>query len=254
MFLRRAEQGKEQDDMAFLRSDSDDEGPPLARPGSSSNRQHGGELVSEGSMSSHPSRSRFFDAPSSGMPGGPPPPPPPPPPQQQQPGTPSGDPSVVGRKLTFDQFKMAAAGAASGGGMPHHPQHGPPPPHMGGGGGGQRPGGYGGPPHMEPPGMPQGPPPPGTGGQVLTMAELENKMGGGPGPSRLPPGMPPPGMPPPPGMGFPPPPAGVCRACGLQRAAGMHICQPSLTPAVRPLLLLHSIPARWPTGWPSRRP
>jgi len=207
-------QNKDEDDLAFLRSDSDDEGPQQqqqqqqggpARTGSgASNKQDG--MGPDGMGASHPPRSRFFDVQSGPM--QPPPPqqqqqqhPPPPPPQhQQQPGTPSGDPSVVGRKLTFAQFKQAAAA----GGMSHGPPHpgGPPPP----------------PPSAapeQPPGMygmPPGGPPgggAGAGGKVLTMAELEGKMV-----NRPPPGMPPPGMPPPPGMGFPPPPAGAAGTGG----------------------------------------
>jgi hypothetical protein len=180
---------------------------------------------------SHPSRSRFFDVPMQG-----PPPhqqqhPPPPPPQQGQPGTPSGDPSVVGRKLTFAQFKQAAAaGGMAQGGPPHQPPQGPggptPPHHHGPGMPPPPPPGAG--PPDGPPGMPPHPggPPGGNQGKVLTMAELENKMTV----SRPPPGMPPPGMPPPPGMGFPPPPAGERCECGVcpglsaaQQSPGMVI-------------------------------
>lgn len=134
--------------MAFLRSDSDDEAPqrqqppppppPLSRGGSGpGSRQGSFSLEQHG----HPARSRFFDVPAGGDGG--------------QPGTPSSgnaDPSVVGRKLTFDQFKAAAAG-----GQP--PQH------------------HGGPGEHH------------HAGRVMTAAELEHRTmagaagpgGGGPG-------------------------------------------------------------------------
>ncbi|WIA30482.1 hypothetical protein OEZ86_000566 [Tetradesmus obliquus] len=226
-----AKKGQEEDDMAFLRSDSDDE-QQQQQPRASS-RQGSLHLDQQASLpgGSHPSRSRFFDVPSAdGQP------PPPPPPRQQsgpQPGTPSGGsdgPSVLGRKLTFDQFKAAAAGGnVSSPAAPH------PPPEQ----------------QQQQQQQQQGQVP----GKALTMAELEHQMSGGPPapPAAQPP--PPPGMPgskvdteaskklmaflkkpaaaapgqqqqqhaapqaPPPGMGFgPPPPQPVAAAA----AAGLR--------------------------------
>jgi hypothetical protein len=148
--------------MAFLRSDSDDE-QQQKQPAHS--RQASLHLDQQGSLpgGSHPSRSRFFDVPSADSQ------PPPPPPQQQQqhqqPGTPSAgaDGSVLGRKLTFDQFKAAAAGGSV------NPA--PPPP-----------------PEQQQQGQGHVP------GKALTMAELEHQMSGGP----VQPPPPPANQPPPP--------------------------------------------------------
>eukprot|EP00775_Hariotina_reticulata_P005104 gene5104-5344_t len=156
-----ANKAKQEDDMAFLRSDSDDEQqqppPPPAPPArtGSGPASHQGSLTMQEHGGSHPARSRFFDV-SSGDGGGHP--------HHPQPGTPSAAAAeVVGKKLTFDQFKQAAAagGAAS-------PSLGPPTGAL----------------EQPPP-----PPPVPSGSKVLTIAELEHQMSGGP----LPPPPPAPG-------------------------------------------------------------
>jgi hypothetical protein len=112
--------------MAFLRSDSDDEGvkpapppprpaaeqPPARQPAPGMSR-FGFKLEMEGQQQGGSGGG------AGGSSGGnaPPPPPPPPPPQQQQ-GEAAG--GLVGKKLTFDQFKQAAAAATSGTGSPSH--------------------------------------------------------------------------------------------------------------------------------------
>ena len=70
----------------------------------------------------------------------------------EQGGTPSAG-SLVGKKLTFDQLKQAAAAGGSGSPVAHQGPAGE--------------GGLGGPPGM------------GTGGKVLTAAELEQQLAGG---------------------------------------------------------------------------
>jgi hypothetical protein len=179
--------------MAFLRSDSDDE----QQQQHAHSRQGSLHLDQQGSLpgGSHPSRSRFFDVPSAeGQP-------PPPPPQQQhgqQPGTPSAgaDGSVLGRKLTFDQFKAAAAGGNVNPAAP------PPPPEQ----------------QQQ---QQQGHVP----GKALTMAELEHQMSGGPGQP-----------PPPPANQPPPPPgvflvdiAAACRVvvgvCRTSKQQGVVACR-----------------------------
>jgi hypothetical protein len=129
---------------------------------------------------------------------------PPPPPQQQhggQPGTPSAgsDGSVLGRKLTFDQFKAAAAG-----GNVNSPAAPPPPPEQ------QQQQGH-------------------VPGKALTMAELEHQMSGGPVPPPPPVTQPPP----PPGVCVRKPFVQKCRghSCekGVLRVAGVdRRCCPCL--------------------------
>lgn len=150
-------QGKEEDDLAFLRSESDDDEPSGIRPPPA--------VAHHEPAGSHPSRSRFFDVPSGDMIGHSQQ-------QHQQPSTPAGDPSVVGRKLTFDQFKAAAAGGANSNNPAANEQQ---LQHQGSGAAAQ--------------------------GRAVTMAEVERQLSGGPLQQQMQP------PPPPPSVPAPPPPA-----------------------------------------------